>query len=73
MIIHLEKLQSVNQQHLSCKVKKSLLTASVNGHSQLVFIDKLDQDQVVHGLKPVSFTEYFHSCSVLLKKLPRWI
>jgi len=35
------------------------LVAAVHGHSILASIDKLDQDQVIHGLKSMSFAEYF--------------
>jgi len=59
MMIQLEKLQSVSQQQLSCEVKKSLLIAAIQGHPMLNSIDKLDQDQVIHHLKSMSYAEYF--------------
>jgi len=49
----------VSQQHLSYEVKKSLLVAAVHGHPILADIDKLDQDQVIHGWKPMPFAKYF--------------
>jgi len=49
----------VSQQHLSYEVKKSLLVAAVHGHPILAEVDKLDQDQVIHGWKPLPFAKYF--------------
>jgi len=59
MMTQLAKLQSVSQQPLSCEVRKSLLVTALHDHPILAGVDKLDQDQVNHGLKSMSFAEYF--------------
>jgi len=32
---------------------------SLHGHPILASTDKLDQDHIIHGLKPMSFTKYY--------------
>jgi len=58
MMARMEELQPVNQQY-PWEVKKSLLVSAVNGHPALAAIYKLDQDQIIHGKTPMTFSEYF--------------
>ncbi len=59
MMTLLAKLQSVSQQHPSCKVRKSLLVTALHDHPILAGVDKFEQGQVIHDLKSMSFAEYF--------------
>jgi len=47
------------QQHYPKLMKKRLLHSAVNGHPHLASVDKMDQDQVAHGMKSLDFQEYF--------------